>query len=88
MLELCVLTIALPSIFLVVAVKHIVDSAIFHLIKQWFKVPLLEQGKDGTKRNIDGCKLISIGTLQAGVISLLLANWYLHISIAYGSSIN
>ena len=64
---------------LAVVAERIVDGAILHLIKQWLKAPVIEQDKDGTKRNVGGGKANSIGTPQGGVISPLLANCYLHI---------
>jgi hypothetical protein len=38
-----------------------------HLIKQWLKAPVIEEDKDGTKRNVGGGKANSIGTPQGGV---------------------
>jgi RNA-directed DNA polymerase len=64
---------------LAVVAERIVDGAILHLIKQWLKAPVIEQDKDGTKRNVGGGKANSVGTPQGGVISPLLANCYLHI---------
>jgi len=64
---------------LAVVAERIVDGAILHLIKQWLKAPVIEEDKDGTKRNVGGGKANSIGTPQGGVISPLLANCYLHI---------
>ncbi len=42
-------------------------------------MPVIEEDKDGTKRNVGGGKANSIGTPQGGVISPLLANCYLHL---------
>jgi RNA-directed DNA polymerase len=64
---------------LAVVAERIVDGAILHLIKQWLKAPVIEEDKDGTKRNVGGGKTNSIGTPQGGVISPLLANCYLHL---------
>ena len=64
---------------LAIAAERIVDGAILHIIKLWLKAPVIEQDKDGTKRNVGGGKANSIGTPQGGVISPLLANCYLHI---------
>jgi RNA-directed DNA polymerase len=64
---------------LAVVAERIVDGAILHLIKQWLKAPVIEEDKDGTKRNVGGGKANSIGTPQGGVISPLLANCYLHL---------
>ncbi|NOQ51149.1 MAG: hypothetical protein GQ578_02860 [Desulfuromonadaceae bacterium] len=44
----------------------------------WLKAPIIEVDKDGTKRNVGGGKGNRIGTPQGGVISPLLANFYLH----------
>lgn len=64
---------------LAVVAERIVDGAILHLIKLWLKAPVIEEDKDGTKRNVGGGKANSIGTPQGGVISPLLANCYLHL---------
>jgi len=62
-----------------VVAERICDGAILHLIQMWLKVPVMEVGKDGKKRNIGGGKGNRKGTPQGGVISPLLANLYLHI---------
>jgi group II intron reverse transcriptase/maturase len=62
-----------------VVAERICDGAILHLIQMWLKAPVMEEDKDGTKRNIGGGKGNSKGTPQGGVISPLLANLYLHI---------
>jgi RNA-directed DNA polymerase len=59
--------------------ERICDGAILHLIQMWLKAPIMEQDKDGTKRNIGGGKGNRKGTPQGGVISPLLSNLYLHI---------
>jgi group II intron reverse transcriptase/maturase len=59
--------------------ERICDGAILHLIQMWFKAPIMEMDKDGTKRNIGGGKGNRKGTPQGGVISPLLSNLYLHI---------
>jgi RNA-directed DNA polymerase len=59
--------------------EHICDGAILHLIQMWLKAPVMEEDKDGTKRNVGGGKSNRKGTPQGGVISPLLANLYLHI---------
>src|ERR1035437_3494737 len=59
--------------------ERICDGEILHLIQMWLKAPIMEQDKDGTKRNIGGGKGNRKGTPQGGVISPLLANLYLHI---------
>lgn len=59
--------------------ERICDGAILHLIQMWLKAPMMEEGKDGTKRNIGGGKGNRKGTPQGGVISPLLSNLYLHI---------
>ena len=52
---------------------RISDRNVIHLIKQWLKSPVIEEGKiSGGKRN-------RIGTPQGGVISPLLANIYLNL---------
>ena len=61
-----------------VVAERICDGAILHLIQMWLKAPVMEEDKDGTKRNIGG-KGNRKGTPQGGVISPLLANLYLHI---------
>jgi RNA-directed DNA polymerase len=59
--------------------ERISDGAILHLIQMWLKAPVMEEDKDGTKRNIGGGKGSRKGTPQGGVISPLLANLYLHL---------
>ena len=59
--------------------ERICDGAILHLIQMWLKAPVMEEDKDGKKRNIGGGKGNSKGTPQGGVISPLLSNLYLHI---------
>ena len=58
--------------------ERISDGEILRLIKMWLKAPVMEQDKDGKKRNIGGGKGNRKGTPQGGVISPLLANLYLH----------
>ncbi len=60
-----------------VVAERICDGAILRLIQMWLKAPVMEEDKDGAKRNIGGGK--GKGTPQGGVISPLLANLYLHI---------
>jgi group II intron reverse transcriptase/maturase len=62
-----------------VVAERICDGGILHLIQMWLKAPVMEEDKDGTKRNIGGGKGNRKGTPQGGVISPLLANLYLHI---------
>ena len=62
-----------------VVAERICDGAMLHLIQMWLKAPVVEQDKDGTKRNIGGGMDNRKGTPQGGVISPLLANLYLHI---------
>ena len=59
--------------------ERISDGAILHLIRMWLKAPVMEEDKDGTKRNIGGGKGNRKGTPQGGVVSPLLANLYLHL---------
>ena len=59
--------------------ERICDSEILHIIQMWLKAPIMEQDKEGTKRNIGGGKRNCKGTPQGGVISPLLSNLYLHI---------
>src|SRR5664279_3116822 len=59
--------------------ERICDGEILRLIQMWLKAPIMEQDKDGTKRNIGGGKGNRTGTPQGGVISPLLSNLYLHI---------
>ena len=67
------------SNLMAVVAERICDGAILHLIQMWLKAPVMEEDKDGTKRNIGGGKGNRKGTPQGGVISPLLANLYLHI---------
>ena len=62
-----------------VVAERICDGAILHLIQMWLKAPVMEEDKDGTKRNIGGGKGNRKGTPQGGVISPLLSNLYLHL---------
>jgi group II intron reverse transcriptase/maturase len=62
-----------------VVAERICDGAILHLIQLWLKAPIMEEDKDGTKRNIGGGKGNRKGTPQGGVISPLLSNLYLHL---------
>ena len=62
-----------------VIAERIVDGAILHVIKLWLKAPVIEEDKDGTKKNVGGGKANSKGTPQGGVISPLLSNCYLHL---------
>jgi group II intron reverse transcriptase/maturase len=62
-----------------VVAERICDGAILRLIQMWLKAPVMEEDKDGAKRNIGGGKGNRKGTPQGGVISPLLANLYLHI---------
>ncbi len=55
-----------------VVAKRISDGEILRLIKMWLKAPIMEDGKDGKKRNIGGGKGSRKGTPQGGVISPLL----------------
>jgi len=64
---------------LAVVAERIVDGAILHLVKLWLKAPVIEEDKDGTKKNVGGGKANSKGTPQGGVISPLLSNCYLHL---------
>jgi group II intron reverse transcriptase/maturase len=59
--------------------ERISDGAILHLIKMWLTAPVIEEGRDGTKRTISGGKGNRKGTPQGGVISPLLANLYLNL---------
>jgi len=52
---------------------RIADRQMLHLIKQWLKAPVEEEGK------ISGGKKQKTGTPQGGVISPLLANIYLNL---------
>lgn len=64
---------------LAVVAERIVDGAILHLVKLWLKAPVIEEDKEGTKKNVGGGKANSKGTPQGGVISPLLSNCYLHL---------
>ncbi|MGO9021418.1 MAG: group II intron reverse transcriptase/maturase [Syntrophobacteraceae bacterium] len=59
--------------------QRISDGAVLHLIQMWLKAPVMEEDKDGTKRNIGGGKGNRKGTPQGGVVSPLLSNLYLHL---------
>jgi group II intron reverse transcriptase/maturase len=63
---------------LAVVAERVADGGILHLIKQWLKAPVVEQGKGGKDRFISG-KSNRRGTPQGGVISPLLSNLYLHL---------
>lgn len=63
---------------LAVVAERIADGGILHLLKQWLKAPVVEQGKDGKDRFISG-KGNRRGTPQGGVISPLMSNLYLHL---------
>jgi len=62
-----------------VVAERISDGEILRLIKMWLKAPVMEEDKDGKKRNIGGGKGNRKGTPQGGVISPLLSNLYLHL---------
>jgi group II intron reverse transcriptase/maturase len=64
---------------LAVVAERISDGEILRLIKLWLKAPVMEEDKDGKKRNVGGGKGNRKGTPQGGVISPLLSNLYLHI---------
>ena len=38
--------------------ERISDGAVLHLIQMWLKAPVMEEDKDGTKRNIGACSLL------------------------------
>ena len=58
---------------MIVLKQRIADPRILHLIEQWLKSPIYEDGKfTGGKKN-------KAGTPQGGVISPLLANIYMHL---------
>ena len=67
------------SNLLAVVAERISDGEILRIIKMWLKAPVMEEGKDGKKRNIGGGKENRKGTPQGGVISPLLSNLYLHL---------
>ncbi|MCP3953330.1 MAG: group II intron reverse transcriptase/maturase [Desulfobacterales bacterium] len=70
----------IPHAKLVAAVaERISDGAVLGLIKQWLKAAVVEEDADGIRRNDGGGKGSRRGTPQGGVISPLLANWYLHL---------
>lgn len=58
---------------LITIAKRISDKKVLHLIKQWLKAPIEENGK------ISGGKKNKVGVPQGGVISPLLSNIYLHL---------
>ena len=47
--------------------ERICDGEILHLIQMWLKAPIMEQDKDGTKRNVGGGKGSRTGTPQGGL---------------------
>jgi len=49
--------------------ERISDGAVLHLIQMWLKTPVMEEDKDGTKRNIGGGKGNRKGTPQGGVVT-------------------
>lgn len=65
-------TIPHPKLLLLIE-QRISDRSVLHLIKQWLKAPVEEDGK------ISGGKSNRRGTPQGGVISPLLANIYLNL---------
>lgn len=70
----------IPHAKLMAAVaERISDGAILHIIQMWLKAAVIEEDKDGTRRNVGGGKGNTKGTPQGGVISPLLANLYLHL---------
>ena len=62
-----------------VVAERISDGEILRIIKMWLKAPVMEEDKDGKKRNVGGGKGNRKGTPQGGVISPLLSNLYLHL---------
>jgi len=62
-----------------VVAERISDGEMLRLIKMWLKAPVMEEDKDGKKRNVGGGKGNRKGTPQGGVISPLLSNLYLHL---------
>ena len=64
---------------LTVVAERISDGEILRLTKMWLKAPVVEEGRDGKKRNVGGGKGNRKGTPQGGVISPLLSNLYLHL---------
>lgn len=67
------------SNLLAVVAERISDGEILRIIKMWLRAPVIEEDKDGKKRNIGGGKGNRKGTPQGGVISPLLSNLYLHL---------
>jgi len=61
-----------------VVAERMADGAVFALIQQWLKAPVVEEDPQGTTRRSGG-KRWRRGTPQGGVISPLLANLYLHV---------
>ncbi len=64
---------------LTVVAERISDGAVLSLLKQWLKVPVIDEGGDGKRRVNGGGRHSRYGTPQGGVISPLLANLYLHV---------
>lgn len=70
----------IPHAKLMAAVaERISDGAILHVIQMWLKAAVIEEDKNGRRRNVGGGKGNTKGTPQGGVISPLLANLYLHL---------
>jgi len=67
------------SNLLAVVAERISDGEMLRIIKLWLKAPVMEEDKDGKKRNVGGGKGSRKGTPQGGVISPLLSNLYLHL---------
>jgi RNA-directed DNA polymerase len=57
-----------------VVADRISDGEILRLIKMWLKASIMEEDKDGKKRNIGGGKGNRKGTPQGGPLSQLLSN--------------
>ena len=59
---------AIPHANLMATVaERICDDEILHHIQMWLKAPIMEQDKDGTKRNVGGGKGSRKGTPQSGL---------------------
>lgn len=67
----------IPHDKLLKCVRHrVVDRSVLRLLRQWLEAPVEERDEQGRPRRRRPTQ--GIGTPQGGVISPLLANWYLH----------
>ena len=65
--------------------RRISDRRMLRLLKMWLKTPVAERTEGGGWR-LSGGKLATRGTPQGGVISPLIANVYIELSLSEGLS--